>query len=173
MLDAAGARLLVEKLLPLATVITPNVDEASALTGLSVTDPEQMRAAARKLHEMGAVGRGRHRRSSRKGDRSVELHQQPRDRAGAVQVRSAKVELHPWHGMRLRHRRGLSFGVWAGDCPKPCCWPKPMWRRRSAMLIHWGAASGQFIIFIGCRSNGEPSLPIPSPSISPLRAKLQ
>jgi hydroxymethylpyrimidine/phosphomethylpyrimidine kinase len=54
LLDAAGARLLTEKLIPLATVLTPNVDEASALTGLAVTDPEQMRAAARKLHEMGA-----------------------------------------------------------------------------------------------------------------------
>ena len=54
LLDAAGARLLIEKLIPLATVVTPNVDEASALTGLPVTDPEQMRAAAQKLHEMGA-----------------------------------------------------------------------------------------------------------------------
>jgi hydroxymethylpyrimidine/phosphomethylpyrimidine kinase len=55
LLDAAGARLLTEKLLPLATVLTPNIDEASVLTGLTVTDPEQMRAAARKLHEMGAA----------------------------------------------------------------------------------------------------------------------
>jgi hydroxymethylpyrimidine/phosphomethylpyrimidine kinase len=54
LLDSAGARWLTEKFLPLATVVTPNVEEASALTGLAVTDPEQMRAAARKLHEMGA-----------------------------------------------------------------------------------------------------------------------
>jgi hydroxymethylpyrimidine/phosphomethylpyrimidine kinase len=54
LLDAPGARLLTEKLLPLATIVTPNIDEASALTGLTVTDPDQMRAAARKLHEMGA-----------------------------------------------------------------------------------------------------------------------
>jgi len=54
LLDSAGAKLLVEKLLPLVTVITPNVDEASALTGLPVTNAEQMRAAAAKLHGMGA-----------------------------------------------------------------------------------------------------------------------
>jgi hydroxymethylpyrimidine/phosphomethylpyrimidine kinase len=54
LLDAAGARWLAEKLIPQATVVTPNIDEASALTGLPVTDPEEMRAAARKLHEMGA-----------------------------------------------------------------------------------------------------------------------
>jgi hydroxymethylpyrimidine/phosphomethylpyrimidine kinase len=55
LLDATGARLLAERLIPLATVLTPNIDEASALTGLPVTDPDQMRAAARKLHEMGAL----------------------------------------------------------------------------------------------------------------------
>ena len=55
LLDAAGIRLLVEKLIPLADVITPNVDEASALTGLKVTDPDEMRAAAAKLHEMGSA----------------------------------------------------------------------------------------------------------------------
>ena len=54
LLDATGARLLMEKLFPLATVVTPNADEASALTGLAVTNPEQMRTAARKLHELGA-----------------------------------------------------------------------------------------------------------------------
>lgn len=55
LLDAAGTRLLLERLIPIATVITPNVDEASALTGLAVENPEQMRAAARKLHEMGSA----------------------------------------------------------------------------------------------------------------------
>jgi hydroxymethylpyrimidine/phosphomethylpyrimidine kinase len=54
LVDTVGARLLKEKLLAPATVITPNVDEASALTGLAVTNPEQMRAAAAKLHIMGA-----------------------------------------------------------------------------------------------------------------------
>jgi hydroxymethylpyrimidine/phosphomethylpyrimidine kinase len=54
LVDAAGMRLLIDKLLPLATIVTPNIDEASALTGLAVTDPEQMRAAARQLHQMGA-----------------------------------------------------------------------------------------------------------------------
>jgi hydroxymethylpyrimidine/phosphomethylpyrimidine kinase len=54
LVDSAGARLLIDKLLPLSTIVTPNIDEASSLTGLPVTDPEQMRAAAKKLHEMGA-----------------------------------------------------------------------------------------------------------------------
>jgi len=55
LLDAAGTRLLVERLIPLADVITPNVDEAAAITGMNVRDLEEMKAASAKLHDMGAV----------------------------------------------------------------------------------------------------------------------
>jgi hydroxymethylpyrimidine/phosphomethylpyrimidine kinase len=55
LLDAAGARLLIEKLIPLADVVTPNVDEAARLTGLKVIDLDGMRAAAAKFHEMGSA----------------------------------------------------------------------------------------------------------------------
>jgi hydroxymethylpyrimidine/phosphomethylpyrimidine kinase len=55
LLDAAGIRVLIEKLVPLADVITPNVDEAAVLTGLKVTDLDEMRAAAAKLHSMGSA----------------------------------------------------------------------------------------------------------------------
>jgi len=54
LVEPAGARVLKEKLVPLATVVTPNVDEASALTGLPVTNPDQMRAAAHEFHKLGA-----------------------------------------------------------------------------------------------------------------------
>jgi len=54
LLDSAGERVVRERLLPLATVVTPNVDEAAALTGLRVTNLEEMRKAVRRLHEMGA-----------------------------------------------------------------------------------------------------------------------
>jgi hydroxymethylpyrimidine/phosphomethylpyrimidine kinase len=54
LLDSAGTRLLAERLIPLADVITPNVDEAAVLTGIKVKEMEEMKAAAAKLHEMGA-----------------------------------------------------------------------------------------------------------------------
>ena len=54
LLDAAGTRILIDRLIPLADVLTPNVDEAAALTGLQVKDLDGMKAAAAKLHEMGA-----------------------------------------------------------------------------------------------------------------------
>jgi len=55
LVDAAGAKAMAEKLLALSEVITPNVDEASALTGLPVTSPDQMKTAAIRLHDMGAA----------------------------------------------------------------------------------------------------------------------
>src|SRR5438270_12898884 len=55
LLDAAGTKLLIERLIPLVDVITPNVDEAAVLTGLKVTDLDEMRTAAAKLHQMGSA----------------------------------------------------------------------------------------------------------------------
>jgi hydroxymethylpyrimidine/phosphomethylpyrimidine kinase len=54
LLDPSGTKLLIERLIPLADVITPNLDEAAILTGIKVTDLDEMRAATVKLHEMGS-----------------------------------------------------------------------------------------------------------------------
>jgi hydroxymethylpyrimidine/phosphomethylpyrimidine kinase len=54
LLDTAGTRLLIERLIPLADVVTPNIDEAAVITGIEVKDLNEMKAAAAKLHEMGA-----------------------------------------------------------------------------------------------------------------------
>jgi hydroxymethylpyrimidine/phosphomethylpyrimidine kinase len=55
LLDAAGTRLLIERLIPLAELVTPNLDEASALTGMAVTNLDQMAKAAARLHSLGAA----------------------------------------------------------------------------------------------------------------------
>ncbi|HYB76774.1 MAG TPA: bifunctional hydroxymethylpyrimidine kinase/phosphomethylpyrimidine kinase, partial [Candidatus Bathyarchaeia archaeon] len=54
LLDDKGIVRLLKVLLPLASVITPNLYEAEVLTGLPVADLQQMKAASRKLHELGA-----------------------------------------------------------------------------------------------------------------------
>jgi hydroxymethylpyrimidine/phosphomethylpyrimidine kinase len=54
LLDQTGTKLLTERLIPLADVVTPNVDEAAVITGLKVKDLDDMKAACGKLHEMGA-----------------------------------------------------------------------------------------------------------------------
>jgi hydroxymethylpyrimidine/phosphomethylpyrimidine kinase len=55
LLDAAGTRIMIERLIPLSDVVTPNVGEASAITGLKVQELDEMKSAAHKLHAMGAA----------------------------------------------------------------------------------------------------------------------
>ncbi len=47
------AQAMIEYLFPLATVITPNLDEASLLLGREVSRPEEFKVAAEELLEMG------------------------------------------------------------------------------------------------------------------------
>ena len=54
LLDADALAPLREELLPLAMVITPNLIEATALTGIEVLDRGGMVAAATELHQLGA-----------------------------------------------------------------------------------------------------------------------
>jgi hydroxymethylpyrimidine/phosphomethylpyrimidine kinase len=49
LLEPAAENALREKLLPLARLLTPNLDEAEILAGQEIREPEDLRAAARKL----------------------------------------------------------------------------------------------------------------------------
>jgi hydroxymethylpyrimidine/phosphomethylpyrimidine kinase len=50
LLQPAAQRALRDQLLPLATLITPNLDEAAALLGRELRTVDDLRAAARELH---------------------------------------------------------------------------------------------------------------------------
>lgn len=54
LLDRRGVVVLRDRLFPLADVITPNIEEAGALTGMKVDNVATMQAAAERLHELGA-----------------------------------------------------------------------------------------------------------------------
>src|SRR4030042_6152706 len=45
---------LIKHLIPLAMVVTPNLMEASVLTGLRARSLEEMKRAAHRIHQMGA-----------------------------------------------------------------------------------------------------------------------
>jgi hydroxymethylpyrimidine/phosphomethylpyrimidine kinase len=53
LLREEAIQAIVRELFPLAEVVTPNLHEASALTGLDVDDSEGMKEAARRLHSFG------------------------------------------------------------------------------------------------------------------------
>ena len=54
LLEKKAIKPMREQLIPKVDVMTPNMDEAEALTGVRVSDLEGMKEAARKLHGMGA-----------------------------------------------------------------------------------------------------------------------
>lgn len=54
LLKADAVTVLIEELMPLCTVITPNVAEAERLSGLKITDLKDAKKAAKKIHDMGA-----------------------------------------------------------------------------------------------------------------------
>jgi len=48
-----AVRSLIERILPLALVVTPNLPEAEALAGIPVSDRKEMEEAARRIHALG------------------------------------------------------------------------------------------------------------------------
>ena len=65
----AALNSLRTQLFPLATLVTPNLDEVRLLVGIDVVDAESQRAAAKALHELGprwVLVKGGHLRSSQR-----------------------------------------------------------------------------------------------------------
>jgi hydroxymethylpyrimidine/phosphomethylpyrimidine kinase len=86
---------LVRELIPLAKVLTPNLHEARVLTGLEIGGLEQMREAARAIHELGAqnvVVKGGHLPGS---DESVDILYDGHD---FIEFTAPRVETRNTHG---------------------------------------------------------------------------
>ena len=54
LLDPGAEAVIVEQLLPLATLVTPNLEEAAILSGQAVHDVESMKRAGQRILESGA-----------------------------------------------------------------------------------------------------------------------
>jgi hydroxymethylpyrimidine/phosphomethylpyrimidine kinase len=54
LLDDDGVRMMGAELLPLARVVTPNLPEAEALSGKRIDTDDDLREAARRIHDLGA-----------------------------------------------------------------------------------------------------------------------
>ena len=68
LLAPAAEKVLLQKLLPLATLTTPNLDEAEILAGMKISGPEDLRTAAREIHARygcAALVKGGHLKNSR------------------------------------------------------------------------------------------------------------
>jgi hydroxymethylpyrimidine/phosphomethylpyrimidine kinase len=68
LLERTAEKTLRDKLLPVATLVTPNLPEAELLAGLTIREPEDLRAAAREIHRRfgcAVLAKGGHLKSAR------------------------------------------------------------------------------------------------------------
>jgi hydroxymethylpyrimidine/phosphomethylpyrimidine kinase len=108
LLDAGGVKYLITELLKRASVFTPNVPEAEALTGLEIKDLASMEVAARKLVEMGAhavIVKGGHM------DRAVDV---VFDGSEMVQLGGDTVKIESTHGTGCTFASALTAQLAAG-----------------------------------------------------------
>lgn len=54
LMQSDALSVFIDEMLPLCTMVTPNIPEAEAVSGMSITDMDGMKAAAEKIHSMGA-----------------------------------------------------------------------------------------------------------------------
>lgn len=56
LMDPSSIDTLIKTVIPLATVLTPNIPEAEKITGMTITCLKEMETAATKIHAMGCKG---------------------------------------------------------------------------------------------------------------------
>jgi hydroxymethylpyrimidine/phosphomethylpyrimidine kinase len=100
LLDRAGERALIEHLIPLARIVTPNLAEAQALSGVEGANPAAIRAMARALGKAGARAvliKGGHPGSSAEAlAQSIDLLF---DRGEFVELRATRIPGGGAHGL--------------------------------------------------------------------------
>lgn len=104
LLDPGGVEVLKTRLLPLAAVITPNIDEAAVLAGREVSGLKGMEAAAAELHALGAkavIVTGGHL------EKSVDLLSQQRPNSPIEQTELAGETIKTAH----THGTGCAFAT--------------------------------------------------------------
>ncbi|MDY6795017.1 MAG: bifunctional hydroxymethylpyrimidine kinase/phosphomethylpyrimidine kinase [Actinomycetota bacterium] len=94
LLDHHGLEILVERLLPLAVVFTPNLEEASTILGKDIVNRKDMREAALELRDLGpscVVVKGGH----LGGEEAIDFYC---DGERVVELAAKKVDTRDDHG---------------------------------------------------------------------------
>ncbi len=118
LLEPGAVRALVESLFPLATVVTPNLMEAQALTGLATEDRRELAEALVALGAKAALVTGGH------GSRPVD-HLLARGEHLEIEV--SRHDRAATHGAGCTHSAALAACLGRGD-------PLPVAARRAALV---------------------------------------
>jgi hydroxymethylpyrimidine kinase/phosphomethylpyrimidine kinase len=110
LLRADARQALIERLLPLATVVTPNLMEAAVLTGFRVRSEEEMKKAAHRIHRMGpkhVVVKGGHLRGL-----AMDIHYDGRT---FHELEGARIETRNTHGTGCTFASAIATLLALGD----------------------------------------------------------
>lgn len=100
---------LIEEIIPLAELITPNIPEAEVLSGMRITALEDMREAAKIIHEKGALNvlvKGGH----READATDVLY----DGVEFTEYRSERIETPNTHGTGCAYSAAIASNLALG-----------------------------------------------------------
>ena len=113
LLDAASVGLLKTRLIPRATVLTPNLPEAAALTGMTLRDIDDMKRAAEMLVTLGSryvLLKGGHMSGSVVRDVFA-------GEDGMTVIESPRIETRHTHGTGCTLASGIAVGLAQGMAP--------------------------------------------------------
>lgn len=149
LLDEGAEAALAAALLPLCTVVTPNLDEAAVLTGRAVRDETEMRDAARSLVGMGAgaaLVKGGH----LSGDAVVDVLF---DGAGFHTWRRPRIETRSTHGTGCTLSAAIAAGLARGsDLPRAVADGLDFVHRAIARAPRLGSGNGPLNHFVPARA---------------------
>jgi hydroxymethylpyrimidine kinase/phosphomethylpyrimidine kinase len=116
LIDEEALGILTKLIIPRADVVTPNLLEASVLTGISIRGLPEMREAALRLHEMGARGvviKGGH----LSGPESVDFLSFRSDSGfHQEEFRGPRLETRATHGTGCAFASALACNLAMGQC---------------------------------------------------------
>lgn len=110
LLEASAVAALRERLIPLAAVLTPNVPEAEALTGIEITSTSGQREAAAHLVRLGArvvIVKGGH-----LPGRAIDIWT---DGTRTVELDADRIETPHTHGTGCTFSSAIAAGLALGD----------------------------------------------------------
>jgi len=137
LLDEAGRALLIERLLPRTSLVTPNLDEAALLLGRSVRTPREIAAAGEAFIALGARAaliKGGH----REGDPIDALFTDQ----GVTELPGRRIETPHTHGVGCSLSAAITAGLARGDALDVSCRRAKVWLS-AAIAASPGIGRGQ------------------------------
>lgn len=122
LLDEAGRKALLERLVPLATLVTPNLDEAALLLGRSIRTAAEIAQAGREFVALGA-GAALMKGGHREGDAIDVLCTED----GSIELHAPRIATRNTHGVGCSLSAAITARLARGETLPDACRAAKRW----------------------------------------------